>query len=111
MRKFHKHREQECSSQAHLGNRTARKTAKSIATSALWRTEGWQRVGQPNGRFYTWAYRKSLTVFDQDQAQYTTMSLFPNDHPIPAGVSNDSSAGGGIGIETAQCIWELLVGM
>src|SRR2546428_12920576 len=34
------------------------------------------------------AWRKSLTVFDQDRAQYTTMSLFPDDHAIPAGVSN-----------------------
>ena len=28
------------------------------------------------------AWRKSLTVFDQDQAQYTTMSLFPDDHAL-----------------------------
>src|SRR5215475_16190183 len=34
------------------------------------------------------SWRKSLTVFDQDHAQYTTMSLFPDDHAIPAGVSN-----------------------
>jgi len=34
------------------------------------------------------SWRKSLTVFDQDQAQYTTMSLFPDDHAIPAGVRN-----------------------
>jgi len=34
------------------------------------------------------AWQKSLTVFDQDQAQYTAMSLFPDDHAIPAGVSN-----------------------
>jgi len=26
------------------------------------------------------SWRKSLTVFDQDHAQYTTMSLFPDDH-------------------------------
>src|SRR6058998_2433563 len=34
------------------------------------------------------AWRKSLTVFDQDRAEYTTMSLFPDDHAIPSGVSN-----------------------
>src|SRR5215468_2428557 len=34
------------------------------------------------------AWRKSLTVFDQDRSQYTTMSLFPDDHAIPAGVTN-----------------------
>src|SRR5437867_9137034 len=34
------------------------------------------------------AWRKSLTVFDQDRAQYTTMSLFPDEHAIPAGVHN-----------------------
>ena len=34
------------------------------------------------------AWRKSLTVFDQDRAQYTTMSLFPDDRAIPTGVSN-----------------------
>jgi len=34
------------------------------------------------------AWRKSLTVFDQDRAQYTTMSLFPDDHAMPAGVHN-----------------------
>ena len=34
------------------------------------------------------AWQKSLTVFDQDRAQYTTMSLFPDDRAIPTGVSN-----------------------
>src|SRR6266436_2763985 len=34
------------------------------------------------------AWRKSLTVFDEDRKQYTTMSLFPDDHGIPTGVSN-----------------------
>ena len=34
------------------------------------------------------AWRKSLTVFDEDQKQYATMSLFPDDHAIPTGVSN-----------------------
>src|SRR5438128_4566663 len=34
------------------------------------------------------AWRKSLTVFDEDRTQYTTMSLFPDDHSIPTGVSN-----------------------
>jgi transposase len=34
------------------------------------------------------AWRKSLTVFDQDRAEYTTMSLFPDDGDIPTGVSN-----------------------
>jgi transposase len=34
------------------------------------------------------AWRKSLTVFDQERAEYTTMSLFPDDHTIPADVSN-----------------------
>ena len=34
------------------------------------------------------SWRKSLTVFDQDHARYTTMSLFPDDHAIPAGVGN-----------------------
>src|SRR5437762_13560173 len=36
------------------------------------------------------AWRKSLTVFDQDRAEYTTMSLFLHDHAVPAGVSNGS---------------------
>jgi len=34
------------------------------------------------------AWRKSLTVFDQDRSEYTTLSLFPDDHGIPTGVSN-----------------------
>src|SRR5207253_236092 len=34
------------------------------------------------------AWRKSLAVFDEDQKQYATMSLFPDDHAIPTGVSN-----------------------
>src|SRR5947199_4047013 len=34
------------------------------------------------------AWRKSMTVFDQDRAEYTTMSLFPDDNAIPSGVSN-----------------------
>src|SRR5947199_370704 len=34
------------------------------------------------------AWRKSLTVFDQDRAEYTTISWFPDDHAIPSGVSN-----------------------
>lgn len=34
------------------------------------------------------AWRKSLTVFNEDQKHYVTMSLFPDDHAIPTGVSN-----------------------
>src|SRR6267143_961175 len=34
------------------------------------------------------AWRESPTVFDEDRKQYTTMSLFPDDHGIPTGVSN-----------------------
>jgi len=34
------------------------------------------------------SWRKSLSVFDQDRQQYTTMSLFPNDRVIPSDVRN-----------------------
>jgi hypothetical protein len=34
------------------------------------------------------AWQKSLSVFDEGRAQYTTLSLFPDDRPIPTGVSN-----------------------
>src|SRR5437870_6551891 len=34
------------------------------------------------------AWRKSLTIFDEDRKQYATMSLCPDDHAIPTGVSN-----------------------
>src|ERR1700751_4335299 len=58
------------------------------------------------------SWRKSLTVFDQDHAQYTTMSLFPDDHAIPSRCQQwDSSAGRRNAIETPACIWELLVGV
>ena len=30
------------------------------------------------------AWRKTLTVFDEDQRRYTTLSLFPDDREIPA---------------------------
>jgi transposase len=32
------------------------------------------------------AWRKTLDVFDEDEQRYTTMSLFPDDREIPAGV-------------------------
>src|SRR6202162_1261156 len=32
------------------------------------------------------AWRKTLEVFDEQQQQYRTLSLFPEDRPIPAGV-------------------------
>src|SRR5438105_14931360 len=32
--------------------------------------------------------RKSLSVFDQDRQQYTTMNLFPDDRVIPSDVRN-----------------------
>src|SRR5437870_8040528 len=48
------------------------------------------------------AWRKSLTVFDQDRAEYTTMSLFPDDHAIPSGVSNGIQVRlGGLGLRRA----------
>ncbi len=31
------------------------------------------------------AWRKTLEVFDEQQQQYTTLSLFPEDRPVPAG--------------------------
>ena len=34
------------------------------------------------------SWRKSLSVFDQDRQQYTTMSLFPDDRVIPSDVRN-----------------------
>ncbi len=34
------------------------------------------------------SWRKSLSVFDQDQQQYTTMSLFPDDRIMPSDVRN-----------------------
>src|SRR6516165_11934950 len=34
------------------------------------------------------SWRKSLSVFDQDRQQYTTMSLFPEDRRIPADAVN-----------------------
>jgi transposase len=34
------------------------------------------------------SWRKSLSVFDQDRQQYTTMSLFPDDRVIPSDVVN-----------------------
>lgn len=34
------------------------------------------------------SWRKSLSVFDQDRQQYTTMSLFPDDRVIPSDVAN-----------------------
>jgi transposase len=34
------------------------------------------------------SWRKSLSVFDQDRQQYTTMSLFPDDRVIPEGAVN-----------------------
>ena len=30
------------------------------------------------------AWRKSLAVFDEQQREYTNLSLFPDDHEIPA---------------------------
>jgi transposase len=33
-------------------------------------------------------WRKSLSVFDHQRQQYTTVSLFPDDRPIPADVAN-----------------------
>jgi transposase len=34
------------------------------------------------------AWRKTLSVFDQDRKQYTSMSLFPDDRVIPSDVDN-----------------------
>jgi transposase len=34
------------------------------------------------------AWRKSLSVFDQDRQQYTTMSLFPDDRVVPSDAIN-----------------------
>jgi len=34
------------------------------------------------------SWRKSLSIFDQDRQQYTTMSLFPDDRVIPSDVAN-----------------------
>jgi hypothetical protein len=34
------------------------------------------------------AWRKTLSVFDQDRKQYTNMSLFPDDRVIPHDVDN-----------------------
>jgi len=34
------------------------------------------------------SWRKSLSVFDQDRQQYTTMSLFPNDRVVPEDAVN-----------------------
>ena len=69
----------------------ARKTARSIATSAWWRTGAWadktaQRtvlyLGEINDQQQA-AWRKTLEVFDET-AQHTTLSLFPEDRPVPA---------------------------
>ncbi len=44
-------------------------------------------LGEINDKQET-SWRKSLSVFDQDRQQYTTMSLFPDDRMIPSDVAN-----------------------
>src|SRR5262245_65615825 len=52
------------------------------------------------------SWRKSLTVFDQDHAQYTTMSLFTDHNAIPADVSNGYQVRMGEMILRSQRVFE-----
>ena len=46
------------------------------------------------------AWRKSLEVFDESQQRYTTLSLFPEDRPIPA------DAVDGLQVKLSQHCWQ-----
>lgn len=55
-------------------------TGKSAQRTVLY-------LGEINDQQET-SWRKSLSVFDQDTQQYTTMSLFPDDRAVPGDVGN-----------------------
>ena len=57
------------------------------------------------------SWRKSLSVFDQDQQQYTTMSLFPDDRIMPSDVRNGIQVRLAEGVAESTRIRKLLVGM
>ena len=58
------------------------------------------------------AWRKTLEVFDENEHRYATVSLFPDDQPIPADAV-DSIPGEVAGARTAaaESVRQLLVGL
>src|SRR3989475_10520095 len=70
-----------------------RRTARFTATSAWWRIAACPAPDPCSAPTCIWArsptssrlaWRKTLEVFDEDQQDYRTMSLFPDDREVPA---------------------------
>lgn len=57
------------------------------------------------------ASRKTLDVFDEQQHCYTSLSLFPEDRPVPADAINSLQEAQRDEVGAHTVVWQLLVGM
>ena len=89
----------------------ARKTVRIIATSASSKTIAWLPttrcsepflyLGEINDERQA-AWRKTLSVFDEEQQEYANLSLFPDDREIPADAGRPGGNAGNVPVSCGQ---------